>query len=94
MDGRKLDEIDRIMEDALNSEHRRIKQFWWTIKRWYNWIKWYIENSTDNFKFTNALTEWINNLCKVAKRVSHWFKNKDMYIKKLCARFCLKELQI
>jgi hypothetical protein len=27
MDGRKLDEIDRIMEDALNSEHRRIKQF-------------------------------------------------------------------
>ena len=94
LDELNLNEIDRIKDDALNSEHRRIKQFWWTIKRWYKWIKGYIENSTKNFTFTNALTEWINNLCKVAKRVSHWFKNKDMYIRKLCARFCMKELQI
>lgn len=94
LDDLNLDEIDRIRDDALNSEHRRIKQFWRTIKRWYKWIKWYIENSTKNFKFTNALTEWINNLCKVVKRVSHWFRTKEMYIKKLTARFCLKELQI
>ena len=59
-------------------------------KRWID----IIQNSTKNFKFTNALTESINNLCKVIKRVSHWFKNKDMYIRKICARFCLKELQI
>lgn len=89
-----LDEIDRILEDCLASEHYRIKQFWRTIKRWYEWIKGYIENSTKNFKFTTALTESINNICKVAKRVSHWFSSKSMYIKKLCARFCLKELEI
>jgi transposase len=78
----------------LNSEHYRIKQFWRTIKRWYEGIKGYIENSNEKFKFINALTESINNLCKVAKRVSHGFSTKSMYIKKLCARFCLKELQI
>jgi len=94
LDSLNLKEIDRIRDDALNSEHRRLKQFWRTIKRWYKWIKWYIENSTKNFKFTNALTESINNLCKVVKRVSHWFRTKEMYIRKLTARFCLKELQI
>lgn len=87
-------EVDRILKDCLASEHYRIKQFGRTIKRWYEWIKGYIENSNENFKFTNALTESINNLCKVAKRVSHGFSTKSMYIKKLCARFCLKELQI
>lgn len=94
LDNLNMDEIDRIRDEELNSEHRRIKQFWRTIKRWYEGIKWYIKNSTENFKFTNALTEGVNNLCKVVKRVSHWFRNKDMYIKKLVARFCLKELQI
>ena len=94
LDNLDLSEIDRIRDDALNSEHRRLNQFWRTIKRWYANIKWYIENSDKNFKFTNALTEGMNNLCKVAKRVSHWFKTKERYIKKLCARFCLIELQI
>ncbi len=94
LDNLDLIEIDRIRDDALNSEHRRLKQFWRTIKRWYANIKGYIENSNKNFKFTNALTEGLNNLCKVAKRVSHWFRTKERYIKKLCARFCLKELQI
>lgn len=89
-----LEEVDRIRDDCLNSEHYRIKQFWRTIKRWYEGIKGYIENSNEKFKFINALTESINNLCKVAKRVSHGFSTKSMYIKKLCARFCLKELQI
>ena len=94
LDNLDLNEIDRIRDDALNSDHRRLKQFWRTIKRWYKNIEWYINNSDENFKFTNALTEGINNICKVAKRVSHWFKTKERYIKKLCARFCLKELQI
>ncbi len=87
-------EIDRIRDDCLKSEHYRIKQFWRTIKRWYAWIKGFCEHSTDEFKFTNALTESINNICKVAKRVSHWFSSKVMYIKKLTARFCLKKLEI
>jgi len=94
LDDLNINEVDRIMTDALNSEHRRIKQFWRTIKKWYKWIQWYIDNSTDEFNFTNALTEGINNLCKVAKRISHWFKNKDMYIKKLTARFCFLKLEI
>ena len=94
LDSLDLSEIDRIRDDALNSEHRRLKQFWGTIKRWYANIKWYIENSSKDFKFTNALTEGINNLCKVAKRVSHWFRTKERYIKKLCARFCLTKLEI
>jgi len=94
LDNLDLNEIDRIRYDALNSEHRRLNQFWRTIKRWYANIKWYIENSNKNFKFTNALTEGMNNLCKVVKRQSHWFKTKERYIKKLCARFCLVELQI
>ena len=89
-----LEEIDRLRDECLESTHYRIKQFGRTIKRWYEWIKWYILNSTDEFKFTNALTESINNLCKVAKRMSHWFSSKTMYIKKLCARFCIKKLEI
>ena len=48
----------------------------------------------EKLRLNQIFTEGINNLCKVAKRVSHWFKNKDMYIRKLCARFCMKELQI
>jgi len=94
LDELNMTEIDRIRDDCLKSEHYRIKQFWRTIKRWYDWIKGFCEHSTDNFKFTNALTEGINNLCKVAKRVSHWFSSKVMYIKKLTARFCLKKLEI
>jgi len=94
MDDLDIDEIDRIMEDCLKKQHYRIKQFWKTIKRWYIWVKWFIEHSTKNFNFTNALTESYNNLCKVAKRVSHWFRYKEMYIKNLVAKFCLKELQI
>jgi len=94
LDDLNMNEIDRIRDDALNSEHRRIQQFWKTIKRWYKWIEWYIKNSNKDFKFTNALTECINNLCKVVKRVSHWFRTKEMYIRKLAARFCMKELQI
>ena len=58
------------------------------------WIESFCEYSSKKFKFTNALTEWVNNLCKVAKRVSHGFRYKSMYIKKLVAKFCLKNLSI
>lgn len=92
MDNLDMNEIDRIMNECLESDHYRIKKFWWTLKRWYNWIKWFCQHSTPFFKFTNAFTEGFNNICKVAKRVSHWFKTKDMYFKKLVARFCLKTL--
>ena len=94
LDELNMTEIDRIRDDCLKSEHYRLKQFWRTIKRWYKWIKGFCEHSTEEFKFTNALTEGVNNLCKVAKRVSHGFSSKAMYIKKLCARFCLKKLEI
>ncbi len=94
IDNLDLVEVDRIRDECLSSEHYRIKQFGRTIKRWYTWIEWYIKNSNENFKFTNALTESVNNICKVAKRVSHGFSSKTMYIKKLCARFCLIELKI
>ena len=94
LDNLDLDEIDRIRDDALNSGQRRLNQFWRTIKRWYANIKWYIENSSKDFNFTNALTEGINNLCKVVKRVSHWFRTKERYIKKLSARCCFTELGI
>ncbi|MDQ7022386.1 MAG: transposase [Candidatus Gracilibacteria bacterium] len=94
LDELNMTEIDRIRDDCLKSEHYRIKQFGRTIKRWYAGIKGFCEHSTDEFKFTNALTEGINNLCKVAKRVSHGFSGKVMYIKKLTARFCLKKLEI
>ena len=94
MDELDIDKIDEIIEDCWKSEHSRINKFGKTLKRWYEWIKWYCEHSTVKFKFTNALTEWINNLCKVAKRVSHGFRTKEMYLKKLTARFCLKKLMI
>lgn len=81
-----LKEIDRIIIDCKSSEHHRIKQFWRTLTNWYSWIKWFCDHSTKDFKFTNALTEWINNSCKVAKRQSHWFKIKDNYLKKIFAK--------
>ena len=83
MDDRKLNEIDRIILECKNSEHHRIKQFWRTLTNWYTWVKWFCEHSSDTFKFTNALTEWINNSCKIAKRQSHWFKIKENYIRKI-----------
>ncbi len=93
LDEKNIDDIDRIVDEALESEHYRIQQFGRTLRNWYDWIKNYCLYSTDDFKFTNAYTESINNQCKVAKRVSHWFKHKDNYLKKLTARFSLKKSQ-
>ena len=94
MDNLDLVEIDRIIVHCRASEHYRIKKFAKTLTRWYDWIKWFCDHSTPTFKFTNPFTEWVNNLCKVAKRQSHGFKLKYMYIRKLTARFCYINLNI
>ena len=86
MDNLDIKEIDEIIKDCKKSDHYRIKQFWRTLTNWYDWIKWFCEHSTEEFKFTNAATEWFNNSCKVAKRMSYWFKLKENYIRKLFAK--------
>lgn len=93
LDEKNIEDINKIMNEALNSEHYRIKQFGRTLKNWYDWIENYCKYSTDDFNFTNAYTESINNQCKVAKRVSHWFKYKDSYLRKLTSRFNNKKSQ-
>ena len=85
IDNLDLEEFNRIIKECKESEHIRIKQFWRTLTNWYDWIKWYIEHSTWNFKFTNAFTEATNNNCKVLKRISYGFKKKDNYIRKIFA---------
>ena len=35
LDELNLEEVDRIRDDCLGSEHYRMKQFGRTIKRWY-----------------------------------------------------------
>ena len=79
--------VIKVMKDCLDSEHYRIQQFWRTLQNWLPWIEAFCDLSTEEFKFTNALTEWINNHCKIAKRVSCWFRYKDNYIRKLTAKF-------
>lgn len=65
IDERNMAEIDRIISDCKASEHHRLKQFARTLVNWYDGIKGYCEHSTEDFRFTNALTEGINNSCKV-----------------------------
>ena len=92
IDNLDLKEIDRIILECRGSEHHRIKQFWRTLTNWYDWIKWFCEHSTKDFKFTNALTEGFNNSCKVAKRQSHWFKLKENYFRKIFTKIMLKNV--
>ncbi len=87
------EEIKNMTQDALSSEHYRIKAFWRTLNRRKEELENFCIYSTDEFKFTNALTESVNNQCKVAKRVSHGFKNKKNYFKKLASRFVLLKKQ-
>lgn len=87
-----LDELDietirKVRDRCLESEHYRIKDFGKTLKRRDKQLQGFCEHSTDDFKFTNAYTEWINNQCKIAKRVSCGFKHKSNYKRKLSARF-------
>ena len=90
INARDVQEVNRIIQDCKESEHHRIQQFGRTLTNWYSGIKGYCEHSTNEFKFTNALTEGINNSCKVAKRQSHGFKNKDNYLRKIFVKCILK----
>jgi hypothetical protein len=86
-----MEEINDVMKDCLESEHYRIKWFGETLKRRHKQLINYCNCSSDDFKFTNAYTESFNNQCKVAKRVSHWFRHKDNYLRKLSSRFANKK---
>ncbi len=85
IDDKDIKEIDKIIINCKNSEHHRLKQFWRTLTNWYEWIKGYCTYSTDDFKFTNAFTEWYNFLCKNLKRQAHWFRLKENYFRKIFA---------
>ncbi len=94
MDNLDMIEIDRIRDDCLASEHYRIKQFWRTINRWYLWIKWFCEHSTLLLNLLMLLLNVLIIFVKLLKDNLHWFKFKDMYIRKLTAKFCYKNLTI
>ena len=85
-----INEIVDIMKDCITSQHYRIRTFWRTLKKWMKQLETYCKYSTKEFKFTNAYTESFNWDCKVQKRVSRWFKHKNNYLRKLCARNSLK----
>ncbi len=80
-------QIRRIRDECLESDHYRISWFGKTLLKRDKQLEAFCTHSTDEFKFTNAYTESINNQCKVAKRVSHGFKYKSSYKRKLSARF-------
>ncbi len=86
IDDLNMEEVDRILNDCKKSEHHRLKQFWRTLTNWYDWIKWFCEHSTQDFKFTNAYTEGYNLVCKNLKRQAHWFRFKSTYFKKILAK--------
>lgn len=87
LDERDIETINTIIDDCRKSEHYRIQQFWRTLSNWYRWIANYCKLSTEEFRFTNAYTECINNQCKLAKRQSYWFRYKENYSRKLYAKF-------
>lgn len=82
-----IEEINDVMKDCLESEHYRIQWFGETLRRRNKQLSNYCSCSSKDFKFTNAYTESFNNQCKVAKRVSHGFRNRENYLRKLSARF-------
>ncbi len=87
-----LDDLDirtirEVRDWCLESEHYRLQQFGRTLTRRDKQLEAFCVHSTEEFKFTNAYTESINNQCKVCKRVSHWFIHKKNYKRKLSSRF-------
>jgi len=92
LDEKNFEEIENVMGEALESTHYRTQWFWRTLKRWKTELKNFCLYSTDDFKFTNATTESINNQCKIAKRVSHWFRHKENYFRKLSSRFIFNRI--
>ncbi|MDQ7022083.1 MAG: hypothetical protein Q9M97_00875 [Candidatus Gracilibacteria bacterium] len=83
LDELNMTEIDRIRDDCLKSEHYRIKQFGRTIKRCMPELKDFVSIQLMNLNLLMLLTEGINNLCKVAKRVSHGFSFKSYVYQKI-----------
>ena len=82
-----IEQIREVRDDCLSSDHYMIKKFGRTLERWDAQLENYCKYSTEEFKFTNAVTEALNNQGKVAKRVSHWFRHKSNYRRKLWSRF-------
>ena len=91
IDEKDIKKVDQIILECKESELHRLQQFARTLNNWYEWILWYCKHSTDNFKFTNAFTEWYNNHCKKIKRQGYWFKIKDNYFKKIWIRELTKK---
>ena len=87
MDELNIKEIRRVRDECLQSDHYRINWFGKTLLKRDKQLEAFCTHSTDDFKFTNAYTESINNQCKVAKRVSHGFRYKSNYKKKIFVRF-------
>ena len=87
LDEHDIEEINDVMKDCLESEHYRIQWFGATLRRRNKQLSNYCSCSSTDFKFTNAYTESFNNQSKVAKRVSHGFRNRENYLRKLSARF-------
>ncbi len=87
MDELNIQEIRKVRDGCLESDHYRIHWFWKTLLKRDKQLEAFCTHSTKDFKFTNAYTESVNNQCKIAKRVSHWFRYKCNYKKKLSVRF-------
>lgn len=87
LDDLDIGEIRRVRDECLESQHYRIEGFWKTLLKWDKQLNAFCTHSTKDFKFTNAYTESVNNQCKVAQRVSHGFRHKSNYKKKLSCRF-------
>lgn len=92
LEAQDISQIREVRDDCLESDHYMIKKFWRTLQRWDEQLENYCKYSTEDFKFTNAVTEAINNQCKVAKKVSHWFRHKKNYRRKLWSRFYWQSL--
>ena len=60
----------------------------------YDWIKWFCEHSTEDFKFTNAYTEGYGLVCKNLKRQANWFRFKSTYFKKILAKSMINKTKI
>lgn len=82
-----IEQIREVKIDCLASDHYMIKKFGRTLERRDEQLENYCKYSSEEFKFTNAVTEALNNQCKVAKRVSHGFRHKKNYRRKLWSRF-------
>ena len=80
-------QIREVRDDCLSSDHYMIKSFGQTLKRWDLELENYCKYSTPEFNFTNAFTEGTNCQCKIAKKVSMWFRHKSNYKRKLSSRF-------